>query len=124
MTTSLDHKAKAHTAKYLAGRDNPALLKLVAAIRAAYGPRLERIVLFGSRARGDHEADSDFDVAVFLHGIRDFNSRMAEIDRIREIERSLVGPDDPLFELVVRPAGAWTAEIEFMENLNREGIDL
>jgi predicted nucleotidyltransferase len=31
-----------------------------------YGERAERVVLFGSRARGDAHRDSDYDVAVFL----------------------------------------------------------
>ena len=31
-----------------------------------YGDRLERVVLFGSRARGDARVNSDYDVAVFL----------------------------------------------------------
>jgi predicted nucleotidyltransferase len=30
-----------------------------------YGPTLDRVVLFGSRARGDAAPDSDYDVAVF-----------------------------------------------------------
>lgn len=33
-----------------------------------YGPRLERLVLFGSQARGDAAPDSDVDVLVVLHG--------------------------------------------------------
>ena len=36
------------------------------ALNAAYGDRVERVVLFGSRARGDSHPDSDYDVAVFL----------------------------------------------------------
>lgn len=31
-----------------------------------YGSRLRGMVLFGSRARGDHRPDSDADVAVFI----------------------------------------------------------
>ena len=33
-----------------------------------YGDRLERLVLFGSRARGDAEPDSDIDVMIVLRG--------------------------------------------------------
>jgi predicted nucleotidyltransferase len=33
-----------------------------------YGPRLERMVLFGSQARGEATPDSDVDVLVVLHG--------------------------------------------------------
>jgi uncharacterized protein len=47
---------------------HPALLRFAASVRALYGDRVERIVLFGSRARGDAREDSDWDVAVFLRG--------------------------------------------------------
>jgi predicted nucleotidyltransferase len=36
-----------------------------------FGERLRGLVLFGSRARGDHRPDSDADVAVFLDRIDD-----------------------------------------------------
>ncbi|KPF72603.1 hypothetical protein IP69_01515 [Bosea sp. AAP35] len=36
-------------------------------VAAAYGDRLVGLYLFGSRARGDHHAGSDADVAVILH---------------------------------------------------------
>ena len=35
-------------------------------VRRAYGDRLKGLYLFGSRARGDHTAESDADVAVVL----------------------------------------------------------
>jgi len=41
-------------------------------------PGVERVVLFGSRARGEGRADSDYDVAVFF---RDLNDR----GRVRRI---------------------------------------
>lgn len=36
-----------------------------------YGDRLHGVVLFGSRARGDHRPDSDADVAVFIEDSND-----------------------------------------------------
>jgi uncharacterized protein len=36
--------------------------------QARFGQALVRIVLFGSRARGDNQPESDWDVAVFLSG--------------------------------------------------------
>lgn len=43
-----------------------ALHHVADALSAHYGPRLDRAVLFGSRARGDARPDSDADVAVVL----------------------------------------------------------
>ena len=43
-----------------------ALAEFSDAVRRHYGERLRGIYLFGSRARGDHQPDSDADVAVVL----------------------------------------------------------
>jgi predicted nucleotidyltransferase len=40
-----------------------------AAVQRRFGAQLAGIYLFGSRARGDHRADSDLDVAVVLHDV-------------------------------------------------------
>jgi predicted nucleotidyltransferase len=45
--------------------DDPVLSRFRTAPDKAYGGRLERVVLQGSRARGDARPDSDYDVAVF-----------------------------------------------------------
>lgn len=43
-----------------------ALHEFAAAARERFGDAVERILLYGSRARGDDTADSDVDVIVFL----------------------------------------------------------
>jgi uncharacterized protein len=43
-----------------------ALRRFSADVRRQYGHRLRGLYLFGSRARGDHNPDSDADVAVVL----------------------------------------------------------
>ena len=40
-----------------------------AAIERRFGTQLAGLYLFGSRARGDHRADSDLDIAVVLHDV-------------------------------------------------------
>jgi predicted nucleotidyltransferase len=45
---------------------DPILKDFRDALVKLYGPALDRVVLFGSRARGDAKPDSDYDVAVFL----------------------------------------------------------
>lgn len=45
---------------------DPVLQEFRAALAELYGPALDRVMLFGSRARGDAGAASDYDLAVFL----------------------------------------------------------
>ena len=47
---------------------NTILVKYRARLEEIHGPPLERLVLFGSRARGDGETDSDIDVLIVLFG--------------------------------------------------------
>jgi uncharacterized protein len=66
---------------------DPVLARFRAALDELYGGRIERVVLFGSRARGDAHLDSDYDVAVFL---RDLTDRWREIDRLAAIETDIL----------------------------------
>ena len=50
---------------------DPIMRRFRAALDEAYGDRIERVVLFGSRARGDARPDSDYDVAVFLKDMKE-----------------------------------------------------
>jgi predicted nucleotidyltransferase len=52
------------------------------AARTAYGDTLVRLVLFGSRSRGEARSDSDIDVAVVLRELRD---RRADRDRLANL---------------------------------------
>jgi uncharacterized protein len=58
---------------------DPILKRFRAALHELYGDWAERVVLYGSRTRGDAYEDSDYDVAVFL---RDMADRAAEMDRL------------------------------------------
>jgi predicted nucleotidyltransferase len=63
------------------------LTRFRAALGEIYGDRLERVVLYGSRARGDHRPDSDYDIAVF---IKDPGTLGEEIRRLEGVETDIL----------------------------------
>jgi len=48
--------------------------------------KVDKVVLFGSRARGDHNEVSDYDIAVFGEGILSPSDEARLFDEIDEIE--------------------------------------
>ena len=57
---------------------DPILSRFRAALDEVYGERIERVVLFCSRARGDARPDSDYDVANVLNGMNDTSDRWTD----------------------------------------------
>ena len=68
-------------------QEDPILTRFRTAVGEAYGDRLERVVLYGSRARGDHRPDSDYDIAVF---IKDPGTLWDEAGRLAEVEDEIL----------------------------------
>jgi predicted nucleotidyltransferase len=92
-----------------------------AALDEAYGERIERVVLFGSRARGDARPDSDYDVAVFLE---DFDNFGQEAGRIAEIETDILYDTGAVINAIPFKAGSHQELTGLMGELRREGLDL
>jgi predicted nucleotidyltransferase len=67
--------------------NDPILTRFRHALDEVYGARLERVVLYGSRARGNAGPDSDYDVAVFL---RDMTDRWREMDRLADLSTEVL----------------------------------
>ena len=99
----------------------PVLQRFRAAVAQTYGARLERVVLFGSRARGDAQPDSDYDIAVFLHDLTDY---WRQIGRIVEIETDILYDTGAVINGLVFPAGAYHDRTVFMNEVRLDGLDL
>jgi predicted nucleotidyltransferase len=99
---------------------DPVLTRFRAALNALYGDRIERVVLYGSRARGDARPDSDYDVAVFLNDLTD---RWEEIDKIVDIEVEIIENMGAVIHARPYPAGSYSERTPLMHELRREGLD-
>lgn len=101
--------------------DDPILKRFRLALDEIYGKRRERVVLFGSRARGEAREDSDYDIAVF---IKDPERLSVELDRLADIETDILYDSDAVINALPFRAGAYQERTGFMAELRRDGIDL
>jgi predicted nucleotidyltransferase len=101
--------------------DNLVLRRFRAALNELYGDRIERVVLYGSRARGDARDDSDYDVAVFLNG---FGDRWQEIDRIIPVVADITDETGAVIHAMPYRAGAYDDRTMLMHEIRREGVEL
>jgi uncharacterized protein len=102
-------------------RDNPILAKFRAALDEMYGEKIERVVLYGSRARGDAKPDSDYDVAVFLRNMAD---RFAEMDRLADLSTAILDETGEFIHAMPYRAGSYEDRTSLMREIRREGVDL
>src|SRR3989442_15204695 len=83
---------------------DPVLRRFCAALEEMYGERIERIVLFGSRARAEAHRESDYDVAVFL---KDLTDRRAERRRLVDLKLELIDETGEGIQAIPFPAGTY-----------------
>ena len=101
---------------------DPVLQKFRAALAEAYGPRVERVVLYGSRARGDAKPGSDYDIAVFLTGL---SSRWQEFRRMADIELAILDDTGAFVHATPYPAGSWRdPSSPIMYEIRKDGFEL
>ena len=85
-----------------------------------YGSRLIRVVLFGSQARDEAEADSDIDVMLVLQGAVDPNR---EIQRLSSFTSGLSLKHDVVISCVYLSEENYDNEQSpLMLNVRREGV--
>jgi predicted nucleotidyltransferase len=101
--------------------DDPILVRLCKAPDEMCGNRLERVVLYGSRTRGDAHADSDYDVAVFLH---DMTDRGPKLHRLADLSTDIIDETGELVHAVPYRAAAYNERTPLMREIWREGVEL
>lgn len=100
---------------------DPVLDRFRAAVRRTYGDRLGRVVLYGSRARGEGRPDSDYDLAVFLKAFDGFG---AESRRLAEIETDILYDTGAVVNALPFRLDAEAERTGFMAEVHRDGVEL
>jgi predicted nucleotidyltransferase len=102
-------------------QNDPILARFRSALEGIFGDRIERLVLFGSRARGNARADSDYDIAIFLHGPAD---RRQEVRRMVPLVTDIIEETGAVIHPMPYPAGAWRDRTPLMHEIRVDGVDL
>ncbi|HEX4078857.1 MAG TPA: nucleotidyltransferase domain-containing protein [Rhizomicrobium sp.] len=100
---------------------DPILTRFRAALEELYGARLSRVVLFGSRTRGEARFDSDYDVAVFLKALPD---RWPELKRMADLRVKFLDETGAFFDAKPYSATACDNATPLMHEIRREGVDI
>jgi len=98
------------------------LAELRRRLEELYGERLERLVLFGSQARGDAEDGSDIDVLIVLKGTVDTGRELGHVSGITSelsLENSVV-----ISSVVISAERFTRGTGSLLSNVYREGVTI
>jgi predicted nucleotidyltransferase len=89
-------------------------------IRELYGEELEGIILYGSRARGDADEESDIDLLVVL---KDFDDFWKEFRKISDLSSEVSYTYDVVLSAIPVKKKDYESKMSpLMLNVRREGI--
>lgn len=97
------------------------LTRLVSELRGGLNGRLRRVVLFGSRARGDHRPHSDYDCLVLVD---EMSASVEEV--IDDVSGALLDRYDAVFSIFPAAEQSFEEEVHnpLFRNVAREGVVL
>src|ERR1700710_2549383 len=101
-------------------RTDPVLIRFRHELNAAYGDGIDRVVLFGSRARRDSRLDSDYDIAVFLKhpgGLWD------ELGKLAHITTEILDDTGALISAKPFAARIYRERSPLMQEIRKDGIE-
>lgn len=102
-------------------RNDPVLTLIREEVPKLYGDRLKRLMLYGSRARGDEHEESDYDILVLVSG--DLNWKV-EFDRLRPLDHRILLELRSIVSFRVMPEDAFCQRTGFMWNVRQEALDI
>lgn len=114
---------KKRTALKLSPRERKAVQEFLAKVRQAYGEKIQRVALFGSKARGDSTKYSDIDILLIVSDDK-WNFRQAFSVIISDIALKY----DVLLDVRVISAARWQYLTEIRaglyQNISRDAVAL
>lgn len=100
-------------------RSDPFIAQTAKAVRDLYGDRLKGILLFGSRARGDATAESDYDYLVLLEEPFDYTE---ERYRLSTLAFELTKDNGQSIYFKPEPPSALDKRTIFMWNVRKDAV--
>ena len=88
-------------------------------VRAFHG-RVAKVVLYGSRARGDARPDSDWDIAVFLTG----EPSSDDLNRLSDLGFDLLLETEQYIQVLPLPVRREAEESLLLSSIRNEGVAL